>query len=132
MGKLRPKRPGVCRACATSTHALGGVLGALGAHFASFFRLRFLYRFFIDFFSILEGFGAFLGGQNCQKIQILAVFGGMLLETLFLVEFCWIFDKNDGDKHMEFLLFFNMLFHHLFAKFAVFCNARNLQNSDFP
>ena len=36
--------------------ALGGVLGALGAHFASFFRIRFLHRFFIDFFSISEGF----------------------------------------------------------------------------
>ena len=35
-----------------------GGRGALGAHFASFFRLRFLYRFFIDFFLILEGFGS--------------------------------------------------------------------------
>ena len=34
-----------------------GVLGALGAHFASFFRLRFLLRFVIDQKSILEGFG---------------------------------------------------------------------------
>ena len=56
----------------------------------------------------------------------------MHLETLFLVNFCVIFVKNDGEKHMEFSLFLNMLFHHLFAKFAVFRNARNLKNSDFP
>ena len=77
-------------------------------------------------------FGRVLGSQNGRKIKNLADFLSMLLETSFLVEFCWIFDKNDGDKHMEFSLFFNMLFHHLFAKFAVFWNARNLKNSDFP
>ena len=49
-----------------------------------------------------------------------------------MVEISGIFHKNDYEKHMEFSMFFNMLFHHLFAKFAVFCNARNLQNSDFP
>ena len=73
-----------------------------------------------------------MGGQNGKKIEIFDVFWGMHLETLFLVNFCVIFVKNDGEKHMEFSLFFNMLFHHLFAKFAVFCNARNLKNSDFP
>ena len=56
----------------------------------------------------------------------------MHLETLFLVNFCVIFVKNDGEKHMDFSLFLNMLLHHLFAKFAVFRNARNLKNSDFP
>jgi len=73
-----------------------------------------------------------LGGQTPTKIEILTHFWGMLLETSFLVEISWIFHKNDGEKHMEFSLFFNMLFHHLFAKFAVFCNARNLKNNDFP
>ena len=32
-----------------SPHALGGLLGALGGHFASFFRLHFSYRFFYVF-----------------------------------------------------------------------------------
>ena len=77
-------------------------------------------------------FGRVLGGQNGLKIEILAHFLDMLLETSFLVEFCWIFDKNDGDKHIEFSLFFDMLFHILFAKSAVFWNARNLKNSVFP
>ena len=58
-------------------------------------------------------------------------FLGMLLETLFLVEISGIFHKNDGEKHMEFSLFFDMLFHYVFAKFAVFHKARNLKISDF-
>ena len=32
---------------------------------------------------------------------------------------------------MEFSLFFDRMFHHLFAKFVVFLNAPNLKNSDF-
>ena len=55
----------------------------------------------------------------------------MHLETLFLVNFCMIFAKNDGEKRMEFALFFDMLFHYVFAKFAVFHKARNLKISDF-
>ena len=39
--------------------SLGGVLGALGGHFASFFRLRFLIlifrRFFVDFGEVWGG-----------------------------------------------------------------------------
>ena len=73
-----------------------------------------------------------MGGQNDSKIIIFGNFVVMFLETYFLVEFCWIFDKNNVEKHMDFSLLFKMLFHHLFAKFAVFRNARNLKNSDFP
>ena len=43
-----------------------------------------------------------MGGQNDSKIMIFGNFVVMFLETYFLVEFCWIFDKNDGEKHMEF------------------------------
>ena len=73
-----------------------------------------------------------MGGPNGPKIEIFAVFWAMRVDTLFLVNFCMIFVKNDGEKRMEFSLFFdNMLFHYVFAKFAVFCNARNLEISDF-
>ena len=86
----------------------------------------------MDFYRFWMDFGRVWGGQNGRKIKNLADFLSMLLETSFLVEISGIFHKNDGEKHMEFSMFFNMLFHHLFAKFAVFCNARNLKNSDFP
>ena len=46
---------------------LGGFLGALGVHFASFFRFRFLHRFFIDFFSISEGFWEGFGRAKRSK-----------------------------------------------------------------
>ena len=78
-----------------------------------------------------RGFGRVLGGQNGPKIEIFAVFWAMHLDTLFLVNFCMIFVKNDGEKRMEFSLFFDMLFHYVFAKFAFFRNARNLKISDF-
>jgi len=42
-----------------------------------------------------------------------------------------IFDKNDGEKHMELSMSFDMLVHHLFAEFVVFLNAGTLKNSDF-
>ena len=61
----------------------------------------------------------------------LGVFLGMLLESLFFVKICIIFDKNDGEKHMELSMFFDMLVHPLFAEFVVFLNARTLKNSDF-
>ena len=80
------KGQGVCRAWVTLIHALGGVLGALGDHFALFFRIRFQRRFFIDFFRFRKGFGRDLGGQNDQKIEILEVFLDVLVETLFLVD----------------------------------------------
>ena len=77
---------GVCRVWSTSLHALGGVLGSLGAHFASFFRFRFLYRFFIVFLSILEGFWEGFGGQNRRKIDIFGVFLNMFYETLIFLK----------------------------------------------
>ena len=75
--------------------------------------------------------GRVLGGQNGPKIEIFGVFFGMLFETLFLVNFCLIFEKIDDEKHMEFCLFFNRLFYHLFVQFNAFLDARNLKNSDF-
>ena len=100
--------------------------------FHYFFEVNFLDDFLMDFYRFWMDFGRVLGGQNGRQIKNLADFLSMLLETSFLVEISGIFHKNDGEKHMEFSLFLNMLFHNLFAEFAVFCNARNLQNSDFP
>ena len=57
-----------------------------------------------------KGFGRVWGCQNSQKVEILVIFWGMLLETLFLVEFCWIFDKNAREKHMDFLLYLASFF----------------------
>ena len=95
----------------------------------------FAFVFNIDFSSIFsrfrKGFGRVLGGQNGPKIEIFDVFFGMLFETLFLVNFCLIFEKIDDEKHMEFCLFFNRLFDHLFVQFDAFLYARNLKNSDF-
>ena len=80
-------------------------MGALGAHFASFFPFRFLHRFFIDFSRFREGFGKDLGGPSGPKIEILGAFLDMLFETLILIEFLCFFDKTDSEKHIDFLLF---------------------------
>ena len=56
----------------------------------------------MDFYRFWMDFGRVLGGQNGVKIEILAHFLDMLLETLFLVNFYAIFDKIDDEKHMEF------------------------------
>ena len=98
-----------------------GVLGLVFHHFSSIFRVlgtsgatwvRSCIRWTIcfNFATISGGFGRVWEGQNDQKIEILVVFGGMLLETLFLVDFCWIFDKNDREKHMDFLLYLALFF----------------------
>ena len=115
-----------------SPHALGGSWALLAHILPHFFAFFFYFDFLLILSRFRRGFGRVLGGQNGKKIEILGVFWGMHLETLFFVNFCVIFVKNDGEKHMEFSLFLNMLLHHLFAKFAVFRNARNLKNSDFP
>ena len=96
MGMKSSERQGVCRAWSISTHALGGVLGALGAHFASFFVFVFYIDFSSIFFGFWRGFGRVLGGQNGPKIEIFGIFSDMLVETLFLVEFHEISDQIDG------------------------------------
>ena len=64
---------------------LGGGLGLSWHSFCLIFSSSFLtsifYRFFLDF-------GGVLGGQNGPQIEIFAVFLDMLVEILFLVEFC--------------------------------------------
>ena len=77
------------------------------------------------------GLGEVLGGQNGGKFEILGVFFGMLFETLFLVNFCLILKKIDGEKHMELCLFFNRLFYHVFVQFDAFLHARILKSCDF-
>ena len=105
MGSKSLKGQGVCHAYHISLHALGGVLGALGDHFAPFFRIRFQHRFFIDFFRFRKGFGRVLGGQNGQKIEILEVFLDVLVETLFLVDFSRFLIKSMA-KNMLFFCYF--------------------------
>ena len=63
--------------------------GGLGRSWRSFcltffprlFFASIFHRFFLDF-------GRVLGGQNGPQIEIFAIFLDMLVETLFLVEFC--------------------------------------------
>ena len=71
--------------------------GALGAHFCFIFSLSFLtsifHRFFLDFGEVS---GGFLEPKMVLKSKILFFFLHMFVEILFLVEFCYIFDKIDG------------------------------------
>ena len=64
---------------------LGEGLGRSWRSFCLIFSPSFLtsifHRFFLDF-------GRVLGGQSGPKIEIFAIFLDMLVETLFLVEFC--------------------------------------------
>ena len=111
------------------------LLGGLGRSWRTFCLIFSLSFFYFEFLSILSrfrrGFGRVLGRQNGKKIEIFCVFWDMHLETLFFVNFCVIFVKNDGETHMEFCLFFHILFYYLFAQFAVSLNARNQKNQNF-
>ena len=91
---------------------------------ASIFQ-RFFYRFW-------SGFGRVLGCQSGRKIEILGVFGSILFDTLFSIDFRVIFEKIGAEKHMKFRLFFNELVSYTFAEIAVFHNAGILKISDFP
>ena len=79
-----------------------------------FFRLERRFGFLLDFSSILEGFwkgfGRVLGGPKGRKIEILDGFLNMLFEPIILVKIYLIFNKIDGEKHMDFVLFFVLLF----------------------
>ena len=82
LGATGLKRAGGMSRMASSTHALGGVLGALGAHFASFFPFRFLHRFFIDFFSISGGFWEGFGRPKWSKNRDFGCFFGYAFRDL--------------------------------------------------
>ena len=64
---------------------LGGGLGLSWHSFCLIFSFSFLTSIFHCFFL---DFGRVLGGQNGPQIEIFAVFLDMLVEILFLVEFC--------------------------------------------
>ena len=70
------------------------------AFLASILPHFFAFVFNIDFSSIFSrfwrGFGRVFGARNGLKIEIFGIFLDMLVETLFLVEFWYIFDKIDG------------------------------------
>ena len=80
---------------------------ALGAHFPSFPIIFSTLLLASIFSSILARFRRILAGQKGQKIEILSGFLGIIVETLFWVEFWWSFDKNDAEKHMDFQCMFN-------------------------
>ena len=78
------------------THALGGSRALLALILPPFFAFVLNIDFSSIFFRFRRGFGRVLGSQNGPKIDIFGIFLDMLVETLFLVEFCYIFDKIDG------------------------------------
>ena len=78
------------------------------------------------------GFWEVFGRPKRSKIEILSVFGSILFDTLFSIDFRIIFEKIDEGKHMNSRLFFNRLFHYMFAEIAVFHHAGILKISDFP
>ena len=106
--------------------------GALGVHFCLIFSLSFLTSIFHRFFRFRIGFGRVLGDQNASQIEIFDIFWDMFMEIFFLVEFCWIFDKIDGQKHRDFRCVFHVSFQQLFLEAADLFNTRNLKISDFP
>ena len=55
----------------------------------------------------------------------------MFFEASFLVEFRLIFDKTDGEKHMDFAWIFQVSFYDLLVVFAIFLDAQNLKNIKF-
>ena len=95
--------------------------GALGAHFASFFRFRFLHRFFIDFFSISEGFWEGFGRAKWSKNRDFDCFWEYAFRDLNFGRILFEFDKIEGEKNVVFLVVFCVIF-------GVFSNARNLKN----
>ena len=70
--------------------------------FRNFFEVNFLCENFMDFYGFWMDFGRVLGGQNGGKIDIFDIFGGMVVETLFLVNFCLIFEKIDDENIWNF------------------------------
>jgi|OM-RGC.v1.029716871 hypothetical protein len=82
-----------------------------------------------DFGRVLAGFWEV---KMVPKSRFLVFFWNMLAETLFLVEFCWIFYKIDSQKHTDFRWIFSASFHQLLLQSGDLLNARNLENSDFP
>ena len=62
-----------------------------------------------------------MGGSKARKIEILDGFLNMLFEPIILVKIYLIFSKIDAEKHMDFVLFFVLLF-------VFFLNAQNLKN----
>ena len=63
---------------------LEGFLGALGAHFAAFFRFHFLHRFFIDVFLISEGVWEVFGRPKWSKNRDLGCFFAFVRGSYFL------------------------------------------------
>ena len=51
-----------------------------------------------------------MGGPKGRKIEILDGFLNMLFEPIILVKIYLIFNKIDGEKHMDFVLFLVVLF----------------------
>ena len=88
MGHKSSKGQGGSRACHISIPLLGGSWTLLGLILPRFFAFVFNFDFLSIFFRFWMGFESILGGQSGRKIEIVGIFLDMLVETLFLVEFC--------------------------------------------
>ena len=94
---------GHCRNRQSRMSTLSWVIFRSKTHFfRNFFEVNFLDDFLIDFYRFWMDFGRVLGGQNGGKIDIFDIFGGMVVETLFLVNFCLIFEKIDDENIWNF------------------------------
>ena len=58
----------------------------------------------------MGGFGRVLGGPKGRKIEILGGFLDILFESIILVKIYLILNKIDGETHIDFVLFFVLLF----------------------
>ena len=76
--------------------SLGGSWAVLGLILPRFFAFVFNIDFSSIFSRFRNAFGKDLGGQNGPESRVFSIFWDMLVETLFLVEFCVIDDKIDG------------------------------------
>ena len=81
---------------------LGGSWAILALILPRFFAFLFNIGFSSIFSRFGKAFGKDLGGPNGPEIRVFGIFWYMLVETLFLGEFCLIFDKIDGSKHRDF------------------------------
>ena len=94
---------------ATLVRSWGGLGPVLGGSWAlwAFILFHFLLSFFTSIFHrFFFDSGKVWGGQNGQKIEVLGTFLGMLFETLFSVEYYWIFDKKQWRKTYRFSINF--------------------------
>ena len=81
----------------------GEGLGRSWRSFCLLFSPSFFTLIFYRYFLISEGvLGRFREAKVIEKSRFGMFFWDMLLETSFSNNFCWIFEKFDDEKHVEF------------------------------